>query len=222
MDDESLKQRFEEVEKTISATEKRVDEAKLYAGGIAGLFTVWFAVLTLVLSWNYNSDKAALRDFQKDLREDLGRSVVAPELELIGLNDKPLDAQTIDATFEQKESTENGQTESYSRICLHFAIKNSGNETTGPLTVMVYTSDPIKLSDRCIDERDFQSVCLIEPKYNEPSELPGKLTTEWNTCCRLYSGALPAAGAYPALIKFFYGKGKMKAARISVRVPEHR
>jgi hypothetical protein len=220
MDDDSIKQRFQELEKSIVAIEKRVDEAKVYAGGIAGFFTIWFAVLTLVLSSNYNSDKESLREFQKQMREDLGKSVAAPELELLGLNDKLLDGQTISATYRRRDSNNSSDTQPYYELCFNFAIRNSGNETTGPMTTMLYTSDPIRLGDRSVDEPDFNSVCLIEPKYNSPSEIPGKLTSAWSTCCGL-SGELPAPGQYAGLVKFFYGKGKLKTARVRIGVPAH-
>jgi hypothetical protein len=33
---------------------------------------------------------------------------------------------------------------------------------------------------------------------------------------------IPPPGKYPALIKFFYGKGKVAEAKITIRVPEGR
>jgi hypothetical protein len=224
MDDESLKQHFEEIDREIAATDKRVDEVKWYLGGIGGLFSIWFAVLTLVLSWNYSNDKASLRDFQRDLREDLGKSTAVPELELLGIDGNPLEGQELEAAFETEKTTNktNGEehTEIFPKVLLDFSIKNSGNETTGPMTVVLYTDDSIKLLTRSIDERDFKYAWLIEPKYNEPSELPGQLTTEWYMECRLAVNELPPVGKHPALIKFFYGKGKVKRAKITIRVPQ--
>jgi hypothetical protein len=152
MDDESLKQRFQQIEKTLAATDKRVDEAKLYAGGIAGLFTVWFAVLSLVLSWNYNNDRASLRERQKDLREDLGKSGKLPNLELVGRDNKPLEGQELEASFET--ATENSDQPSAQTtmpsIHITFALKNSGDDTTCPMTSVLYTGDAVALSARSI------------------------------------------------------------------------
>jgi hypothetical protein len=225
MDDEALKQRFDQIEKAIAATDKRVDETKLYVGGVAGLFTIWFAVLTVVLSSNYNSDKASLRDFQRDLRQDLGKSSGVPELELLGPDGKALEGQELEASFrtETKDNPEGGPSTSSSSIYLHltFGLKNAGTETTGPMTTMLYTGDAIKLFSRSIDENDFKYALTIDPKHNDPSELPAQLTLQWGIEGELASQELPLAGKYPALLKFFYGKGKVKRAKIILRVPPH-
>jgi len=217
MDDKSLKQHFEETDRKIATTDKRVDEVKWYLGGVGGLFSIWFAVLTLVLSWNYSADKASLRDFQRDLRADLGKSIAVPELELLGIDGKALEGQELEAAFEPEKT----DGEKYTDMILDFSIKNSGNETTGPMTTALYTDDFIKALRRSVDERDFKYAWTFDPQSNEPSELPGQLTMEWILTCRLASNALPPAGKHPALIKFFYGKGKLKQARITIRIPQH-
>jgi hypothetical protein len=213
MEDDALKQRFQELEKAIAAVEKRVDEAKLYAGGIAGFFTIWFAVLTIVLSSNYNSDKAALRDFQKDLREDLGKSIATPELQLLGLDGQSLAGQELEARFQPVEDR--------LKLIIDFSLKNSGMGTTGPMTVALYTVDPIKLNLASIDERNFKYESIVDPKYNEPYELPGQLTTQWYLATWLVSKQIPPPGKYPALIKFYYGKGKVAQVNIYIRVTGH-
>jgi hypothetical protein len=214
MDDDALKQRVEETDRRISAADKRIDDLKGYLAGGATLLSIWFAVLTLVLGFNYNSDKASLRDFQKDLREDLGKSAANPELVLLGLDGQPLSGQELEAKFWPEQSG--------TKITLDFSIKNAGNGATGPLTVAVYTVDPIKLNLKSIDERDYKYEATIDPKYNEPSEIPGQYTSEWFLTSWMASKEIPPPGKYPALIKFYYGKGKVAGAKIIIRVPEPR
>ena len=211
MDDEALKQRFDETDRRISAADKRIDDLKGYLAGGATLLSIWFAVLTLVLGFNYSSDKASLRDFQKDLREDLGKSVANPELLLLGLDGQPLTGQELEAKFQPEQGG--------LKIILYFSLKNSGMGTTGPMTVAFYSVDPIKLNLVSIDERNFKYEAVLDPKYNEPYELPGQMTTQWFLASWLDSKEIPPPGKYPALIKFYYGKGKVAQANIVIRVP---
>jgi hypothetical protein len=213
MNDDAFKQRFDEIDRRISATDKRIDDLKGYLAGGATLLSIWFAVLTLVLGFNYNSDKASLRDFQKDLREDLGKSTANPELVLLGLDSQPLSGQELEAKFWPEQ---NG-----TKITLDFSIKNAGNGATGPLTVALYTVDPIKLNLKSIDERNYKYEATVDPKYNEPAEIPGQYSSEWFFTCWIASKEIPAPGKYPALIKFYYGKGKVAQANIYIRVTGH-
>jgi hypothetical protein len=214
MNDDASKQRFDEIDRRISASDKRIDDLKGYLAGGATLLSIWFAVLTLVLGFNYNSDKASLRDFQKDLREDLGKSIANPELVLLGLDGQSLSGQELEAKFWPEASG--------TKITLDFSIKNSGNGATGPLTVALYTVDPIKLNLKSIDERNFKYEATIDPKYNEPSEIPGQYSSEWFLTCWMATKEIPPPGKYPALIKFFYGKGKVVQSNIYIRVSGQR
>ena len=91
--EDDIKSRFDETDKRLATTEKRIDDVKWFIGGIASLFTVVFAVLTLILSWNYGNERASLRDFQRDLRVDLGKAEQIPELLVLGENGKELNGQ---------------------------------------------------------------------------------------------------------------------------------
>lgn len=218
MSDQSVQERFEEVDTKIAATDKRVDEVKWYIGGIGGLFSIWFAVLTLVLSWNYSADKASLRDFQRDLRADLGKSVGLPELELIGIDGNDLEGQELEATFQTQKTDDNM---SNTNMILNFGLKNSGDESTGPITATLYTDNSIAGGRPSIDEHDFKYAWVWGSKYSDPPEIPGRLTLAWRFTATLASSELPPAGKHPALIKFFYGKGKAKRAKITIRIPQH-
>src|SRR5262245_4162728 len=87
--------RFGELDKRYAAVEKRMDDVKWLIGSLAGLFTVLFGVMTLVLSWNYNNERTALREFQRELREDLGRTQPQADLELLGSNGQTLAGQRL-------------------------------------------------------------------------------------------------------------------------------
>ena len=61
----------------------------------------------------------------------------------------------------------------------------------------------------------------IPPSNLSVSEIPGKFSTQWFHRISIENGAIPPPGSYPAMIKVFYGKGKVAQAPvlISVRPP---
>src|SRR5229473_6955067 len=131
--DEDIKGRFEAVDKLIDHTEKRFDDIKWYFGGAATLFTIGFSVLTILLSWNYKSERDGLRDFQRDLKVELGKIDLPPELDILGVNGSPLAGQEVAATVDKDE---NGW------VILHINhfLKNKGGTSTGPMFVKLYTN----------------------------------------------------------------------------------
>lgn len=80
---EEIKVRFEELDKRIEINEKHFGDIKWYFGGVTSLFAIGFSVLVLVLSWNLNSEKIALREFQKDIKSDIGKIDTPPNLVLL-------------------------------------------------------------------------------------------------------------------------------------------
>ena len=209
--EDDVGQRFDEVDRRFTAAEKRFDELKWYFGGVAGFFTIWFAVLTVVLSWNYSDQRESLRDFQKNLREDLGKAEGTPQLDLLGTNGQPLAGQDIVATFFEEDHT--------LEIVVNHFIRNTGTAPTGPMTVKVYTPAQIELDTRSTDEAGFKYETVITPKDLDPSELPGGLSTEWYHRVGLKRPVRPAPGRYPSLVKIYYGKGRMAQASFTLVVP---
>src|SRR5208282_6563536 len=92
---EMFEQRFHEVEKQFASSDKRIDDMKGYFAGAAGIITVWFSVLTIALSINVSDEKASLREFQQDMREDLLKNPPIPQVDLLGVDGKPLAGQTV-------------------------------------------------------------------------------------------------------------------------------
>jgi hypothetical protein len=199
------------IEERLAAAEKRFEDLKGYLGGAATLLTIWFAVLTIVLSVNYSSEKASLRDFQRDLREDLGKSAAAPDIKLFGIDGKPLDGQSVTATFEENEPGK-------FKINIDYVINNSGLGATGPMTTKLYTVNPIKLLQISTDESHFEYQAMIRATPNEPDEMQGGLSFERTDDFKLTGTGLPPSGKYPALLKVYYGKGKVAAASFNIVV----
>ena len=124
--EDDVKSRFEEGEKRYAGLEKRFDDLKWYFGGVTTLFTIGFSILTVVLSWNYNSEKASLRDFQRDLRADLGKIDLPPDVELLGINGSPISGQDVQARLDVDK--DGGHYLSISHL-----LRNRGEGGTGPI-----------------------------------------------------------------------------------------
>jgi len=197
-----------EVNNRLTASEKRFDDFKGYFAGAATLVTLWFAVLSLVLSWNYSSQKAELRDFQHDLREDLGKSAPLPQLDLLGVNGKALAGQEVRPNFISKDGGLS--------VVIYFILKNSGSSSTGTMTPKLYTVDPIVLDQKSSDESEFKYEQVINPKDLYLADIPGQIAMQTQLWFSLPGKQIPTAGSYPALLKVYYGQGKLAEARINI------
>ena len=97
--DEETKARLEELDKRFSSLEKRLDDIKWYFGGVTALFTFGFSVFALVSSWTYGSERASLRDFQNELRAEVGKVEPPPELQILGVDGDPLSGEEVPVKF---------------------------------------------------------------------------------------------------------------------------
>jgi hypothetical protein len=208
-----IKVRFDELDKRLESAEKRFDDIKWYFGGVTGVFMIVFSLLTIILSWNYKTEKDSLREFQKDIRVELGKVESPPELEILGTNGLPLANQEMEATFEKKE-------DGMVFLKLNHFLKNIGNSSSGILNVKIYTSEPIIFRAKSTDEPKFKYEEYIYPKNLEPNELPGRYSSDWVLDISLKNETIPPNGKYPALIKIFYGKGKIAQANFTILVAQ--
>jgi hypothetical protein len=212
--DDDVKDRFEGIERLIGCTEKRFDDVKWYVGGAVGVFTLLFSVFTLMQSWNFNRERDGLRDFQKDIKADIGKLELPPELELFGVNGMPLSDQEINSRVEKdKDGNYN--------VYFDFVLKNKGSSSTGPLNLKIYTNDPIE--PPCCprtDEPKYKYEMYVNPKDIDPNDIPGGMSTYMITTFVIRAGnKAPNTGKYKSLIKYYYGKGKITQAPITLVVP---
>ena len=209
--DEETERRLSDVHRRLSADEKRFEDWKGYVAGGATLITLWFAVLTIVLGWNYSSEKASLRDFQHDLREDLGKGAATPELELQGIDGKPLTGQDLIAEF-------NISKDEVYEVGFHLIVKNSGHASTGRMWAKFYSRDPLELANKSTDESQYQFEDLAGPQNLDPNDIPGQLSYSWQLEWDLAKKQWPREGRYPCLLKIYYGNGKVIPAAITLVV----
>ena len=212
--DDLTKIRFEELEKRLSAIDKRMDDMKTYFSGVTGVFTIIFSVLTIVLGWNYTNEKNALHDslkeMKEEMKEELGKAQAIPDLQLLGLDKQPLNGQEVPVSFEY----DGGGT----MIVIRHVLKNSGSGLTGPMYAKLYTSDPVVLHDGSSDEPAYKYEANINPSNLTPSEIPGQYSTNWTF--RIYVERKPPNGKYGVALKVFYGKGLVSKAQFKIVVAE--
>lgn len=211
--EDDVKSRFDETDKRLASTEKRIDDVKWFIGGIASLFTVIFGILTLAMSWNYSNERASLRDFQRDLRTDLGKAEPLPELLILGENGVDITGQEINARVLKDKDGE-------PYINFNYILRNRGLGATGPLYQKLYTKDPLIQEARSTDEPDFQYENYFDPKSITPAELPGQYSSLHFTSFYLLKNALPQPGKHPLAIKFFYGKGRVIRSTFTLVIPK--
>ncbi|MFZ5447144.1 MAG: hypothetical protein ACOZFS_00700 [Thermodesulfobacteriota bacterium] len=227
MEDE-IKVRFEELDKRLASAEKRFDDIKWYFGGVTGVFMIVFSLLTIILSWNYKGERDSLREFQKDIKTELGKVESPPEIELLGTNGSALANQEMEVTFGRELSVrsswdpEGKEQKGNIIIFINFFLRNAGNASSGPLNLKLYTNEPIKFKDptKSTDEPKFQYETYLLPQYFVPNELPGRYSCDLRYGWTMDTATIPPNGKYPALIKVFYGKGKIAQAHFTIVITE--
>ena len=210
-DPETQDPKITEINSRLVAFQTRLDDFKSYFAGATTLFTVGFAILTLVLGFNINSERESLRQFQRDMREDLGKSAPLPQVEVQGTNGKPLQGQSIIPSLLREDGKLKFQ--------FDYVLKNSGLGSTGPITTKIYTTKPIELDDKSTDEPQFDYEGVIPAEASSFSSLPGQLSVGWDAYFILPGPQPPPPGNYPVLIKEYDGQGKVAQAAITLVIP---
>jgi hypothetical protein len=211
-----LKTRFEDLDKRLASTEKRIDDLKWFIGGITGLFTIVFGVVAVLGNLNFNNEKTELHrtatELKNDVKAALGASTARPQVDLLAPNRMPLDNQEIPAAFSRSSD---GTLD----LAIALFLRNSGDSTSGPMYIKIYTPDGLEFAGTSTDEPTFKYEFGHFPENLHPSEIPGGgysfETTLW---MRLKKKEQPAPGKYRTLAKIFYGKGQSSKATFLVVV----
>src|ERR1700681_4227744 len=207
--EEEVKVKFDETDKRYAVLEKRFDDLKWYFGGAASLFTLGFSVLVLVLSGNFNAEKEGLRDFKMDIRADLGKLELPPDLDLLGVDRTSLSGQDVAANIAIDQNHAHW-------LRISHLLKNKGDSSSGPLFVKLYTNDPIRFEAVSSDEPKYKHEAYIASSRLDPPEIPGKFSIQWFHQFFLEGETPIKRGRYPALLKVYYGKGRVTQANITL------
>jgi hypothetical protein len=214
--------KFEEIERKLSLmdrrfddTAKRFDDVKWYVTGISSIFTVIFGIITLMAGLNYNNEKNSLREFEKEIKEQLGRTDDS-KVELYGINGIDLSGQELPVSVERNAESQNA-TPGYLnyKFSLHFAIiiKNVGVSQSGPLYLKIYSGNQmLNTGIPSSDEARYQYESYVGPTQLNLNSIPGKYTSYYHLFLPILNDDYPKEGKYPILLKIFYGQGKLTSA----------
>jgi hypothetical protein len=207
-----IDKRFDASDKGVDNTSRRFDDVKWHITLMTSVFTLIFAVLSIISGWNYSSDRASLENFKKELKEYIGKSDDSI-IELYGLDQVDLAGQEIPVSLSEDVCDEHE-----GKDCRHWfanfdiIVRNSSNAQSGKIYFKIYTIDPLVLGDnrKSSDETRYDHEFYILPDEIRPDVLPGKYSITHRIHLPLENS--PKDGKYPVLIKAYYGKGKVTAA----------
>lgn len=202
------KDRFEQVD-------KRLDDLKSYLSLGSAIFTVIFAIVSIMFTWNLQSERANLRELEKDLKDEvrtsLGKLDEPPRIEIYTPDKVPLSGQSIDVSFDNKANTDNADEKRKGKVMMSFLciFKNESSSSSGSIALKLYTRDPLNFVQVSTDEPDFKYEYFSPPEEISPHEMPGGLSIGMLMEFDLETSTIPDEGTYPALLKVFYGKGRI-------------
>jgi hypothetical protein len=204
------KVQFEGIYKRIENTEKRIEDVKWFIGVLITIIIV----MSVLFGWNFSSEKDSLRDFEKNLKEELGKSEPSAEIQILNPNGEDINGTKVKVDVSLDPSTK----DTFEIIIPHI-IKNKGLGSTGPLYCKTYTNAPLITDFKSTDESDFHYELTASPNEFDIKEFPGQFSENRWDVIYLKNGKRPPVGTYLVMIKYFYGKGKVTKATFKIIVP---
>jgi hypothetical protein len=190
----------------------RFEDFRMYSTVALGLATVIFGLVAVIFKWDVNTEKTRIMDMERHLEEEvraeLGKLEKPPRVE-INNKGQALAGQLLPASLR-------GTPEGKPGLYIQFALNNAGESSSGPLFMKLYASDPVKLLNASTDQPEFKYEGYITPADLAPNELPGGMSVEMDIFFYLEGDDLPPPGKYPALLKVFYGRGKVATAAFTL------
>jgi hypothetical protein len=204
--EDDVKTRFDDVDKRLAGTEKRIDDVKWFIGGYTGVFTIIFGLLSLMGNYNFNTEKTLIHEDLQDFKTELlGQAQKVPQIDLFADDGLPLVNHEVNVAFRKDEKNA-------LQLWVQLIFKNSGEALSGPMYIKIYTTDPIQMSNKSTDEPKFQYEAYFSPENLHTPQLPGKFSFEEHLHVTLLNEKQPPPGKYPALLKVFYGQGQVAQA----------
>jgi hypothetical protein len=195
--EQEIKDRFEQID-------KRISELITMLSVFSGIFTIVFAVFSILIAVNYNSEKDRLLEIEKDLKSEvktaLGQFAQPAKVIVLGKDGRELNnGGEIRAVLET-------DLQGSKQLVTKIILKNAGGNPSSPLFVKIYTTDPIVLAAGSTDEKDYKYEGFVAPESMKPNILPAGASID-------YGIGLPASrtirelkGRFPALIKVYCGQ----------------
>lgn len=227
--DEEIKLKFDDTERKIATVDKRFDDqakrfddVKWMVGGTSAIFAVIFSVVTIVASWNYNNERANLRSFEDDIRRQVLK-IDDTKLDLYGLDGAALAGQTINAGLEKyKISNERDARPDPSgefHLQFRFIARNTGENSSGPMYIKLYTRTGLELPLPSSDEPGYQYEVNLSPENLDPSVIPGGMSIVHDLHVYVsHPEKISPGSRHPGLLKVYYGRGRITSAPIYLQI----
>jgi hypothetical protein len=215
--DEEMKFRLDDVDRKTMALDKKIDDqgkrfddVKWFVGGGALIFSI----LLGIAGWNFINERAGLRDFQKEIT-DLVRKTDETKLELYSVKDgTDLSGQEVATEFSTRPATKPDE-KTTPQFTFSFVVRNTGENTSGPMYIKLYTKEDFKLIQKSSDNAKYQYEDYVSPIDLKPDSIPAKMSIT-----HVLDFVLPATplnvkpGRHSALLQVYYGKAKVVSAPI--------
>lgn len=200
----------------ISHLDKRIDDIKSFITLIVGTGTTVLGFLAVIFTWNVNAEKAELREFKKDLQQEVleavGKVNAAPVLSLETRDGEPLHGSVILTTVHEDDAGDQ-----YLRV--PFDVINTGKGRTGEIAVKFYTDENIVGGTKISREKDFSYMSISQGKEETGlPNMPGSLSAPYDYLIWTTDKTIPPFGEYPAMVRFYYGKGNVEEARFTLKI----
>ncbi|MDR3713305.1 MAG: hypothetical protein P4L51_10850 [Puia sp.] len=190
--------KFNDINNRFASTDKRIDDLKWSLTGWMTFFGIIFGVSALIFNNNFNAEKEGLRQLSKEMRDELNGKSYNASLEFQSFNKHKLSGQEVTGRIEEA---------SPGKYLLEFSIilKNTGESSTGPITIKVYTDSSLQLYDISTDEEKYAYEAFHHDNLH-PDRLPALASFEAN----LYMGVRkkPTKGKYQVLVKGYCDNSK--------------
>ena len=196
--------KYASVQDRLSSIDKRLDDVKWYVGGVTALFGIVFAVIGIIYSNNFTSERSGLIDFKNDVRADLQISVKPPHIEVLGPKRIPIENAEVFGTINKYRGG--------TYLNFHYALFNSGGSNTGKIEFKFYSKKPLVLVDENSnngpqistdkDDFDYENLQTDIPG----NELPAQMSVEYFFGVPVAADFHPPKGTvYSMAGKLFYG-----------------
>jgi len=212
--DDETKFRFDDVDRKMGTLDKKIDDqgkrfddVKWFVGGTS----IIFSALVLIAGWNYNSEREGLRDFQKEVREQVSKTDDS-KLDLYGVNGVELAGQEVAATVVVAPPNDKSSDQPNPYIDFSFVIRNTGDNTSGPMYIKMYTREDLQLTEKSSDETAYKYEAYLTPQDQTPGSIPARMSIIRGIQFLLASNYRISPGRHSALLKVYYGKGKLASA----------
>lgn len=211
-----------EVAERFEHTNKRIDDNKTMIQIVVSSGTAIFAVLAIVFTWNFNTEKNDLKAIKNEIKNEvntyLGKNTLTPNIRLYTEEENPLDGSIIKVKVEEDEQFGNS-----GRIPVPIILRNEGRGSSGEVTVKAYTKRGIELWDKATFEKEYSYEEYWQGKENTgiPDLPPPNYSHRYPFMLYVNNAQKIETRIYQVKLKLYYGEGQTTSAEFKIDVVEN-